>query len=65
MAREGKAKVLNEAEFKLLLLVAKEGKHSTRNIALVYCSFGLGLCAKEMASLTIADVADAIINCGC
>lgn len=58
MAREGKAKVLSEAEFKLLLLVAKEGSFSTRNIALVYCSFGLGLRAKEIASLTIADVAD-------
>lgn len=58
MAREGKAKVLSEAEFKLLLLVAKEGKFSTRNIAIVYCSFGLGLRAKEIASLTIADVAN-------
>jgi len=59
MAREGKAKVLNETEFKLVLLVAKEGKLGTRNVAMVYCSFGLGLRAKEMASLTIADVANA------
>lgn len=59
MAREGKAKVLSEAEFKLLLLVAKEGKFSTRNLAIIYCSFGLGLRAKEIASLTIADVANA------
>lgn len=58
MAREGKAKVLSEAEFKLLLLVAKVGKMGTRNLALVYCSFGLGLRAKEIASLTIADVAN-------
>lgn len=58
MAREGKAKVLSEAEFKLLLLVAKEGKFATRNLAIIYCSFGLGLRAKEIASLTIADVAD-------
>lgn len=58
MAREGKAKVLSEAEFKLVLLVAKEGNLSTRNTALVYCSFGLGLRAKEIASLTIADVAN-------
>lgn len=58
MSREGKAKVLSEAEFKLLLLVAKEGNFSTRNLALVYCSFGLGLRAKEIASLTIADVAN-------
>ncbi|WBA07494.1 Tyrosine recombinase XerC (plasmid) [Legionella pneumophila] len=58
MAREGKAKVLSEAEFKLLLLVAKVGKMGTRNLALVYCSYGLGLRAKEIASLTIADVAN-------
>ncbi len=58
MAREGKAKVLSEAEFKLVLLVAKVGKFATRNTALVYCSFGLGLRAKEIASLTIADVAN-------
>ena len=58
MAREGKAKVLNDAEFKRLLLVAKEGKFGTRNVALVFCSFGLGLRAKEIASLTLADVTD-------
>jgi integrase/recombinase XerD len=58
MAREGKAKVLNEAEFKLLLLVAKEGQFGVRNVALIYCSFGLGLRAKEIASLTIADIAN-------
>lgn len=56
MAREGKAKVLNEAEFKRLLLVAKSGQFALRNAAILYCSFGLGLRAKEMASLTIADV---------
>jgi integrase/recombinase XerD len=38
--------------------VAKEGKMGARNVALVYCSFGLGLRAKEIASLTIADVTD-------
>ena len=58
MAREGKAKVLSENEFKLLLMVAKVGKYATRNLALVYCSFGLGLRAKEIAALTIADVAN-------
>ncbi|MFT4060591.1 MAG: site-specific integrase [Legionella sp.] len=59
MAREGKAKVLTENEFKLLILVAKEGKLGIRNMAMIYCSFGLGLRAKEMASLTIGDVANA------
>lgn len=58
MAREGKAKVLSENEFKLLLIVAKEGKYANRNLALVYCSFGLGLRAKEIASLSIFDVAN-------
>ncbi|HAT1884108.1 TPA: tyrosine-type recombinase/integrase [Legionella pneumophila] len=58
MAREGKAKVLTENEFKLLLLVAKEGKFATRNLAIIYCSFGLGLRAKEIVSLTIEDVAN-------
>jgi integrase/recombinase XerD len=58
MPREGKAKVLSETEFKRLLLVANHGQFSVRNIAMIYCSFGLGLRAKEIASLTIEDVAD-------
>lgn len=59
VAREGKAKVLSEAEFKRLLLVAKDSSKAARNVALIYCSFGLGLRAKEIASLSIADIADA------
>lgn len=58
MPKEGKARVLSEAEFKRLLIVAKDGQFAIRNSALVYCSFGLGLRVKEIASLTIADVAD-------
>ena len=58
MAREGKAKVLIENEFKRLLVIAKNGKHAIRNIAIVYCSFGLGLRAKEITSLSIEDVSD-------
>lgn len=58
MAREGKAKVLTENEFKLITLVAKEGKYGARNLAMIYCSFGLGLRAKEIASLTLGDVAN-------
>lgn len=58
MPREGKAKVLNDAELKRLLLVANHGQFAIRNVALVFCSFGLGLRAKEIASLTIEDVAD-------
>jgi integrase/recombinase XerD len=58
MAKEGKAKVLTESEFKRLLLVAKSGQFALRNAALLYCSFGLGLRAKEMASLNISDISD-------
>lgn len=58
MAKKGKAKVLSEAEFKELLTVAKVGQFAARNVALLYCSFGLGLRVKEIASLTIADVVD-------
>nr|WP_242604515.1 site-specific integrase [Legionella gresilensis] len=58
MAREGKAKVLTAAEFRRLLAVAKDITFAIRNVAIVYCSFDLGLRAKEIASLTIADVAD-------
>lgn len=58
MAKEGKAKVLNEQEFKRLLLAAKDSPKAVRNTAIIYCSFGLGLRAKEIAALTIGDVAD-------
>lgn len=58
MARNGKAKILNAFEFEQLLNAAKIGPSAIRNIALVYCSFGLGLRAKEIASLSIKDVAD-------
>ncbi|MGQ3890022.1 tyrosine-type recombinase/integrase [Legionella sp. CNM-1927-20] len=58
MAREGKAKVLTDAEFRRLLAVAKDSTFAIRNVAMIYCSFGLGLRAKEIASLTVADVAD-------
>ncbi|WP_242604487.1 tyrosine-type recombinase/integrase [Legionella gresilensis] len=58
VAREGKAKVLTDAEFRRLLAVAKDSTFAIRNVAMIYCSFGLGLRAKEIAYLTIADVAD-------
>ena len=58
MTKKGKAKILNEFEFQQLLITAKIGSSPIRNIALVYCSFGLGLRAKEIASLSIKDVAD-------
>jgi site-specific recombinase XerC len=58
MAREGKAKVLTEAEFKRLLIVTKNSPMSTRNVAMIFCSFGLGLRSKEICSLSIKDIAD-------
>jgi len=58
MAREGKAKVLTPDEFKRLLIVASNSSFEVRNIAIIYCSFGLGLRAKEIAALTIGDVSD-------
>ena len=59
MKKKEKAKILSEAEFNQLLTVTKVGKFAIRNVAILYCSFGLGLPAKEIASLTIDDVADA------
>ena len=36
MAREGKAKVLTEAKFKRLLLVAKNSSMPLRNVAIIF-----------------------------
>jgi len=58
MPKEGKSRVLSEAEFKRLLIIAKEGTFGPRNVAIVYCSFGLGLRVKEISSLKISDVFD-------
>ena len=52
MGREGKAKVLTASEFKRLLVIAKNGKHAIRNVVMIYCSYGLGLRAKEITSLS-------------
>jgi integrase/recombinase XerD len=61
MSREGQAKVLTDAELKRVLLMASQGQLGLRNCALLYCSFGLGLRVKEIASLAIFDVTDS--NC--
>lgn len=58
MPKEGKSRVLSESEFKRLLIIAKEGTFGVRNIAIVYCSFGLGLRVKEIGLLKIPDVFD-------
>jgi len=62
MAKEGKARVLSESEFKRLLVIARNGQFSARNVAIVYCSFGLGLRAKEIASLKVSDLFDEELN---
>jgi integrase/recombinase XerD len=54
--REGQAKVLSEREFNRAVSAAKKKAHAKRNVALLYCSFGLGLRAKEMAALRIKHV---------
>jgi integrase/recombinase XerD len=54
--REGQAKVLSESEFRRVVNMVKKKAHAKRNIALLYCSFGLGLRAKEMASLNVHHV---------
>lgn len=54
--REGQAKVLSEREFNRAVNSAKKMGHAKRNVALLYCSFGLGLRAKEMAALKVKHV---------
>jgi integrase/recombinase XerD len=58
MAKQGKAKVLSEHEFKRVVRHQITAKHGLRNVALLHISFYLGLRAKEMASLKICDVVD-------
>lgn len=54
--REGQAKVLSERELSRVVNMVKKKAHAKRNTALLYCSFGLGLRAKEMAALRIKHV---------
>lgn len=54
--REGQAKVLSERELSRVVNVVKKKAHAKRNTALLYCSFGLGLRAKEMAALKVKHV---------
>lgn len=62
MPKEGKARVLSENEFKRLLVIAKDAQMPERNVAMIYCSFGLGLRAKEITSLKISDIFDGGLN---
>ncbi|MFJ3059030.1 tyrosine-type recombinase/integrase [Herbaspirillum sp. NPDC087042] len=56
--KEGKARVLNEKEFSRVVNTARRYAHAKRNVALLYFSHGLGLRAKEMASLKVRNVQD-------
>jgi integrase/recombinase XerD len=56
--KEGRARVLQESEFKRVVQHQRGNKHELRNIALLHISFYLGLRAKEMASLAIKDILD-------
>jgi len=56
MAKQGKAKVLNEQEVKRVIQHQVGTKYAIRNIALLHFSFYLGLRAKEMATLRVQDV---------
>ena len=58
MPKEGKARVLTSSEFKRIITQAKDTQFAHRNIALIYCSFGLGLRAKEITSLKVSDLFD-------
>src|SRR4051812_6076828 len=59
MAARGKARVPSESELKRLFSVARNGLHGLRNGAVLAVSYRLGLRAKEISALRIADVVDA------
>ncbi|ENG0237255.1 tyrosine-type recombinase/integrase [Burkholderia multivorans] len=50
--------MLTESEFRRVINAVKKEAHAKRNVALLYTSFGLGLRAKELASLRIRHVLD-------
>ncbi|WP_419798854.1 MAG: tyrosine-type recombinase/integrase [Terasakiella sp.] len=59
MSREGKAKVLTDAEFERLMKITAVEAHAARNTAILMCLFGLGLRVNEVSSLRICDVMNA------
>lgn len=56
MAKEKKAPVITDAQFRRIVAVVRSSGYGKRNLALLHVSFTLGLRAKEMASLLIRDV---------
>ena len=57
--KEGKAKVLTESEICKVDHSLLKKSHAKRNAALLWCSFSLGLRAKELASLKVHHVLSA------
>lgn len=53
---EGRAKTLSHDEFTRLVKITAVERHGLRNVAILYCSFGLGLRVAEIASLSVGDV---------
>ncbi len=56
MAKEKKAQVITDTQFRRIVAVVRSSGYAKRNMALLHVSFNLGLRAKEMASLLIRDV---------
>ena len=53
------AQILNQKDYKRLLAATKMTRHADRNRLAVVLSFGAGLRAKEIASVTVDNVIDA------
>ena len=53
------AQILNKKDYKRLLAATKMTRHADRNRLAVVLSFGAGLRAKEIASVTVDNVIDA------
>jgi len=54
--REGKAKVLDDTEFKRLIRIVSVEKHAARNTAICMCLWGLGMRVGEVAAIRTGDV---------
>jgi integrase/recombinase XerD len=58
MRKEGQARILNDAQLKIVTTIARNGRNGLRDALLLDFSFKLGLRAKELAALKITDVTD-------
>jgi integrase/recombinase XerD len=59
MRIEKKAPVFSEKQYRKVLAGLKKDRFLKRNFAILACSFGLGLRAKELSQLSIDDVSTA------